>query len=213
MPRIERALLLTTPWLVGGLAVAIPLLLVDVSSDLLRWFLIQLVALVALGLVIAVLITPLADASWFIETGWSVRLRLVASGVATVVLVTGGVGLVTIATSAALRYDPSTQFLQLLSALDIAWAGAAIVVGATRAWGRAAGIAGGTVLGVFCIWSIWNYLDTVGFGPDGAWIVSGSDLMRLVIPYDMAAATVAILVFAVGIVRRAQATEQPRPQS
>jgi hypothetical protein len=213
MPRIEQALLRTVPWLVGGLVAALPLLLVDSSSNLLTWFLVQLSALVLYGLGLTLALMTLADQSWFEAKGWSVSVRLIASGVSIVVLVTGTVGLVTLATSAAMRYDASTQFLQLLSALDIAWAGAAITIGAYRAWGRVWAVIGGTALGVFCVWSIWNYLNTVGFGPNGEWIVSGSDLMRLVIPYDMAAGVVAVIVFTYGVFRSTQAIEQASPQS
>lgn len=213
MPQIERALLWTLPWLLGGLVAALPLLLVDTDSHRLVWFIVQLCALVIFGLALTIRLMPLADAHWFEATGWPTRARLVASGTAIVVLATGTVGLVTLATSAALRYDVSIQFLQLLSALDIAWAGAAIVIGANRAWGRTLAVISGTVLGVFCVWSIWNYLNTVGFGPDGSWIVSGSDMMRLVIPFDMAAAVVAVAVFAYGVVRAGQAIEQANAQS
>jgi len=213
MPQIERALLWTIPWLLGGLIAALPLLLVDSHAHLFPWFVIHLSALVMFGLALTVRLMPLADDHWFEATGWSTRVRLVASGISIVVLATGTVGLVTLATSAALRYDASLQFLQLLSALDIAWAGAAIVIGANRAWGRTTAIVAGAVLGVFCVWSIWNYLNTVGFGPDGSWIVSGPDMMRLVIPFDMAAAMVAVAVFTYGVVRADQAIEQASAQS
>ena len=213
MPRSEQILLWTAPWLVGGLIASAPLLLVDVSDHRIGWFLVQLSVLVAFGLGLTIRLTPLADDSWFTATGWSRRVRLAASGAVVVVVATGTVGLVTLASSAALRFDPSMQFLQLLSALDIAWAGAAITVGATRIWGRTWGAVGGAMLGIFCVWSIWNYLNTVGLGPGGEWIVSGADLMRLVIPFDMAAAVVAVVIFLVGVVRADQAIEQARPQS
>lgn len=213
MPRIEQALLWTIPWLGAGLVAALPLLLVDTSQDVFTWFILQLSVLVMFGLALTVRLMPLADAEWFVATGWPSWVRLTASGVSIVVLATGTVALVTLATSAALRFDPSLQFLQLLSALDIAWAGAAIIIGANRAWGRLPAIVSGGVLGVFCVWSIWNYLSIVGFGPDGAWIVSGSDLMRLVIPFDMAAAAVAVVVFGYGVMRANQAIEQASPQS
>jgi hypothetical protein len=121
-----------------------------------------------------------------------------------VVLVTGVVALVTLASSAALRYPPSMQFLQLLSAVDIAWVVAAFVVGAGRAWGRAAAIVGGAVVGIVCVAAIWRYLDIVGFGPNGEWIVDGAELWRNVIPADMVAALTAIGVFAYGARRRSR---------
>lgn len=212
MPQIERALLRTLPWLGAGLVAALPLLAIDIGDDPTTSFLVHLSAVVIFGLGLSLHLLPLADDRWFVATGRGRRARLSASGVSIVVLVTGAVGLVTLATSAALRYDPSTQFLQLLSALDIAWAGAAIVVGATRLRGRAAGVVGGIVLGAFCIWTIANYLHTVGFGPGGEWIVRGDDLMRLVIVWDMAAGMVAVAIFFFAIYR-AGATEQARPQS
>ena len=213
MPQIERSLLRSLPWLIGGLLASLPLLLVDTGDHLQTWFLVHLSVVVLFGLALTFVLEPLADANWFVATGWSTSVRLIASGASIVALVTGVVALVTLASSAALRYDPSTQFLQLLSALDIAWAGAAILIGVTRLAGRVWGAIAGLVLGVFCIWSIWNYLDTVGFGSDGEWIVSGSDLMTLVIPYDMAAAVVAVILFLLGVRKVAHATAQDSPQS
>ena len=213
MVPIERALLRTVPWLVGALALSIPLLLIDASTDLLLTFTLQLIALVVLGLVLANVLAPLGTPQWFEGMNWSRFARLVAGGIGLVVLVTGTVGLVALASSAALRYDPSTQFLQLISALDIAWVAAAVTIGAYRAWGRGWAVAGGAMIGVVCVWSIWVYLDHVGFGPNGEWIVSSPDLMRFVLPFDVVAAFVAVGVFLFGSRRAAQATEQPSPQS
>ena len=67
-------------------------------------------------------------------------------------------------------------------------------------------------LGVFCVFSIWRYLDIVGFTESGGWKVSGPDLMQYVIPFDMAAAVVAVVL----LWRGSQAglrTEQARVQS
>lgn len=213
MVPIERALLRTIPWLVGALIVSLPLLLVNVTADPLVAFTLHLSVLVGLSLVLANLLAPLGTADWFAGAPWSAPVKLLASGLGSVVLVTGTVGLVTLASSAALRFDPSIQFLQLLSALDIAWVAAAVTVGAYRAWGRVPAVVGGVMVGVVCIWSIWNYLETVGFGPSGDWIVSGSELMRLVIPYDVAATVVAVVVFLLGVRAAAHTTEQPSPQS
>ncbi len=213
MAPIERALLRTVPWLVGGLVLSIPLLLVDVGDDPLVAFTVQLAALVGFGLVLANVLVRFGAPDWFSGVSWSVVVRLIAGGIGLVVLVTGTVGLVTLASSAALRYDPSTQFLQLISALDIAWVVAAITIGTYRAWGRGWAVFGGAAVGLVCIWSIWNYLDDVGFGPNGEWVVSAPDLMRYVLPYDTVAAVLAVAVFLIGARRAAQATEQPSPQS
>ena len=186
------------PYLVGVLLVALPLLLVPDSWDVFPTFVIQLGGLVLLGLVVTTRLLGFTTAGWYRWVGWSERARRLAGDVSLVVLVTGLVGLVTLATSAALRLEPSLQFLQLLSALDIAWAGAAIMIGAYRLWGRRAALVGGSLLGVFCVWSIWNYLHIVGFTGDDGWLLEGGQIMRLVLPFDMMAAVVAISLLVVG---------------
>ncbi|MCH7846054.1 MAG: hypothetical protein IH850_09520 [Acidobacteria bacterium] len=200
---MERAVLAAVPFLVAGLVLSLPLLLVTWTPPPMTPVIVHLSGLVLLGLAAAVWLAPLAGADWFLGRAWSPWWRLVASGVTVVVITTGVVGLVTLASSAALQFPPSMQFLQLLSALDIAWAGAALVVGAHRAWGRAAAVAAGFMLGVVCVFAIWRYLDVVGFGPSGEWIVDGPALWRNVIPADTAAALVAIAVFAYGTWRHA----------
>lgn len=213
MVPIERALVRTVPLLVGALLLSIPLLNVDFGSDLHVGFLVHLSLLVLFGLILARVVVDLGTPEWFVATGWSERTRLIAGGVGLVVLVTGTVGLVTLASSAALRFDVSLQFLQLISALDIAWVVAAVMVGAYRAWGPVVAVAVGAIVGAVCVWSIWRYLEAVGFGPNGEWIVSRVDLMRYVLPYDMVAAVVAVAVFLVGVHKLSHATEQPSPQS
>ena len=213
MVPIERALVRALYWLIGGLVGSLPLLLIDADGDPTTVFLIQLSGLVAYGVALAIALIPMSGPDWFDGSGWRLGTRLIGSGVGVVVLTTGVIGLVTLASSAALRYDPSTQFLQLLSALDIAWVTAAVIIGAQRAWSRIVAVVGGVMMGIVCVWSIWFYLDAVSFGPNGEWIVSGSDLWTRVIPFDMAAAIIAIGVFAFGTYRAAQVMEQPSAQS
>lgn len=213
MVPIERALLRTVPWLVGALVLSLPLLMVDSGLDPLWVFIVHLSVLVVFALVLAHMLVPLGTAAWFEATGWGPFARLVAGGIGIVVLVTGTVGLVTLASSAALRFDPSTQFLQLISALDIAWVTAAVTLGLYRTFGRIWAVVGGLVIGSICVWSIWNYLDHVGFGPNGEWVVSNPDLLRFVLPYDVVAAVAAVTLFLVGVRSSAQATEQPSAQS
>jgi hypothetical protein len=157
---------------------------------------VHLSALVVFGLAVVADLTRLIDDSWFAWLG--ATGRVIASGAAVVALTVGVVALVTLPTSAALRFDPSLQFLQLLSALDIAWAAGATFVGvswmATRGWGYVAG----AVVGVVCVWSIWTYLNAVGFASDGGWLVDGAALMRYVLPYDIAAAIVAVITLILG---------------
>ena len=213
MPPIERALLRVVPFLVGGLIASLPLLLVTPGDSQLGWFIAQLVVLVAIGHAMTITVMNLGDEPWFEAMSWGPVTGSIISGIGLVVLVTGTVGLITLASSAALGFDPSLQFLQLLSALDIAWAGAALTIGVYRAFSRGWAIAAGSMLGIICILSIWNYLSIVGFGPGGSWIVSGPDLARYVIPFDIVAALLAVVFFLVGVRSQVHATEQPSPQS
>ncbi|NNF09094.1 MAG: hypothetical protein HKN74_02305 [Acidimicrobiia bacterium] len=196
MHPVELSVRYVLMWLLPGLLAGVALLAVPRPDDPFLLFIVHLTGLVGFGIALAVGLTRfLDDEAWFAGTGWRPgRIRFAAAALL-VALDTGAVALLTLASSAALRLDPSLQFLQLLSALDIAWAGAAIVFGMyllrrtrTAAW------AGGIALGAFCIYSVWQYLDVVGFTPAGGWLVSGSDLMRYVIPFDMAAAIVAVIV-------------------
>lgn len=213
MPPIEHALLRVVPFLVGGLIVSLPLLAVTPGDSPLGWFIAQLVVLVAIGHAMTITVMNLGDEPWFKGMSWGPAMGSISSGVALVVLVTGTVGLITLASSAALGFDPSLQFLQLLSALDIAWAGAALTIGVYRTFSMGWAIAAGSILGIICVWSIWNYLSIVGFGPDGSWILSGPDLARYVIPYDIMAALLAVVFFLFGVRAQVGATEQPSPQS
>ncbi len=209
---MERAVLAAVPFLLAGLVLSLPLLLVRGPTSV-AVIVIHLVGLVLLGLLAALRLTPLARADWFLGRDWSTLWRLVASGASVVFLVTGMVGLVTLASSAALGYPPSMQFLQLLSALDIAWAATALVVGLWRGWGRGLAVGGGLILGAVCIWAIWRYLSVVGLGPGGEWLVDGEALFRHVLPYDTLAAIAAVAAFLFGTRRDAQAMEQAKPQS
>ena len=208
---MERAVLATVPFLAIGLVGSLPLLLVRWSPPPLTIVIVHLAVLVLLGLVAVIRLAPLAGNDWFTGQPWSPFWRLAASGISVVFLTTGMVGLVTLASSAALHYPPSLQFLQLLSALDIAWAGAALVVGVYRAWRIPAAVTAGTVLAIICVWSIWRYFVVVGFGPEGEWIVDSAALARYVLPFDVLAAVMAIAAFVFGT--RRQAMEQASPQS
>ena len=208
---MERAVLATVPLLGIGLVASVPLLLIRWSPPPFTIVIVHLAALVLLGLVAVIRLAPFAGNDWFKGKSWSPFWRLAASGISVVFLVTGMVGLVTMASSAALRYPPSLQFLQLLSALDIAWAVAALVIGVYRAWRLPAAVTVGTVLAIICVWSIWRYLDIVGFGPAGEWIVDSVALAKYVLPFDVAAAVMAVVAFVFGT--RRQAMEQARPQS
>ena len=98
------------------------------TSQLLAYTIVHLTALVVVGLLVASDLSRFLDDIWFAWLG--AVGRRIASGAAAVALTVGVVALVTLPSSAALRLTPSLQFLQLLSALDIAWAAGATLIGA-----------------------------------------------------------------------------------
>ncbi len=207
---MERAFVGMLPWLAGGLAGSLPLLLVPPGRPLLVATA-QLAAVVALGLAAAVALAPLADAPGWYASAPPLWRRLGAA--ATVVaIVTGMTGLVALASAAALRLDPSLQFLLVISALDVSWAVAAVVIGGRRGWGTPAAVVGGAALAAGCVAALWWYLDAVGFTPAGGWVVDGGELVRRVLPFDAAAAVAALVVLVAGT-RRGQPMAQLSPQS
>ncbi len=210
MSPLERSLATSVSWLLPSLLVALPLLALDVTGqDLLAATTLHLSAVV-LGLYsLSLVLARRADEPMF--TSLRTGSRRFATAATLTALVTGYAALVTLATSAALRFDPSLQFLQLLSALDIAWVVTATVIGVRWLAGDGAAAAAGAIMSAVCVWSIWRYLNEVGFGPEGEWIVSGEALNRLVLLIDTMAAVVALGVVVAGI--RRQTTLQPSPQS
>ena len=208
---LEQALLRSLRWLAIGLTpTPILLLLPQPSGDsLLTWSTIHLAVIVLVGYAATIDLRGFVDRPMFAEIAGD-RLRRFASAGSVVALVTGVVALITLASSAALRLEPSHQFLQLLSTLDIAWSVAALYYGIRWLRGERAGRAAGTILTIICIWSIWNYLRIVGFTANGGWLVDGGALVRWVLPFDTMAAVAALgsLTWAVR-----QPTEHLRPQS
>ena len=214
MAPVEKALARSLVWLVAGLAVsALLIALPEAEPDrLLLVVTFHLGAIVAFGLGVALDLARFTEGPWFAAIGRSRLWRRVGAMASIIALTTGVVALVTLASSAALGYEPSLQFLQLLSALDIAWATAGLMFGIRLLAGDRWALGAGLMLVVICIWSIWRYLDVVGFTADGGWLVSGPDLWRYVLPFDIAAAVMAISALAAGL-RFTQATEQRSPQS
>ncbi len=187
----------STRGLVVGLAPAALLLLFRPGNSwLLGTVLVQLSGVVAVGLLLASRLQRRLDERWYSKKsaqrdGW-------AAGATAVVLVTGVVALITLASSAALGYVPSLQFLQLVSAIDIAWVTAATAFGIGWWRGRRWGLTAGVLMSVVCVWSLWTYLDAVGFAPDGGWLVDAAALRRHVLPFDVAAATIALTALVIG---------------
>jgi hypothetical protein len=189
---LERAVLISFPWLVAGLAVSLFLLAIPAASDR-RWdLLIHLVALVAFSLGLTWRLAPLSEAQWFSTEAWTESRPHLAGAVSLIVVVTGVTALVTLASSAALQFEPSLQFLQLLSALDIAWVVAGTTLATRFLWGRGAAIVAGLAMSVACVTSIALYLGEVGLDEAGGWLFDSEQMLRLVIPFDIAAAVITI---------------------
>lgn len=150
----------------------------------------------------------LTDHPWFAH----LRRPWLASVASLVAAVVGFSALLTLATSAAARYDVSLQFLQLLSSLDIAWVVAALYLGSRRLSNPQMATIAGSVLLVACVASIAVYLSVVGFTPDGGWLVDGGELIRIVLPSDTVAAVISLTAILLAS-RRDQPMEQARLQS
>lgn len=202
----ELLLARAATWTVVGAAASPALLIVTVPPDFLAWSTLHLSAVVAGGVALIMWVGPLADDGWF-ATSRSVAAQRYGGAVAVIAVVTFAVGVVTLASGAALRFDPSLQFLQLISALDIAWVVATAAIGARRWWGRGAAWVVAWVVAAVCVFSIYRYLDIVGFAADGGWLVDGGEIVRLVLPFDMMAAAVAIGLLIGGT--RSQRTRHP----
>jgi len=200
---IEEILKRAVLWTVWGLLAApAGLLIPAVGQDDLLWAsLLHLSLVVSLGLFASWDLSGRLDQIWIRDPA-TIGSRFAAAAVV-VALSTGIVALVTLASSAALRLDPSLQFLQLLSALDIAWVTSATSIGVGWMAGRRAGRFAGLMVLIACVWSIWSYLDVVGFSSTGGWLVDGDALRRYVLPYDVAAAAIAIGSTWLGARRRA----------
>ncbi len=194
----ERALTQTLLWTSVGAAAAVPLLVIPPPDDPLPTLVLHLVALTVFAATLAFHLAPLADEGWFTSGSLPVRVRAALAGVVVVVLTAGAIGLVTLATSAALRYDASLQFFQLLSAGGIAWIVAALTVGLRRRFGWRPAAAGAVIVAGVCVWSVWRYLDAVGFTPAGGWVVDGDRIASLLLPAVLGAAATAAAGFALG---------------
>lgn len=195
----ETGLRVGTRWVLIGVAISpIGLLVGSTSND--SRLLIVTFHLIAMTAVIFALTCRLAAV--FDPPAFSSRSTFASrfgTDAALVALVTGFAALVTLASSAALRYQPSLQFLQLLSVLDIAWTTSGFYVGVRRILqARWAGPAAGIFMGTMCVFSLTRYLAVIGFGPDGGWDVQAPDMLRLVIPADVIAAVLTVGALVLG---------------
>lgn len=200
---LEDAAAEAFPFLLDALGIAALGLLVP-NRLALEWrFGAQLTLLSLFSVFLAYRLLHQSDQVWF--GGRSLRLgqRLFGTALGVIVIVTGVVALATLASSAALRFEASTQFFQLVSALDIAWAVSTVMVAAHWLWGRRAALVGGLAVVAVCLWAVRRYIVLVGFGAKGGWRVRGDSLFELVIIYDMAVAALAIGLLVFAIRRRA----------
>jgi len=188
-------------WAAAGTAAAVPVLVLPAPSDPLLPITVHLSGLVLFSLALAFHLAPLVEGEWFAAASLGAAARRALGGVWLIVLIAGATGLVALATSGAYRFDPSLQFLGVLCALDGAGAVAAVVLGVRRWLGPGAAAAAGTAFAAVGVWSMWNYLNTVGFTASGGWLVDGGEIARLVIPFDAGAAVLAVGAFSIGMRR------------
>ena len=198
----------------AGVPLAALSLLIPAPSDhsTLFWYVIvQLTVIQVAVFVFVIAVSPTVDEDWFTET----RRPWLARTASVVALAVGVAALITLAASAAARYQPSLQFLQLLSSLDIAWVVAALYLGARVLWGPRIAIGAGSALLVACVVSIAVYLNRVGFIAEGGWLVDGGQLLRVVLPSDVMAALISVtaVLLASRRVDSDQPMSQPRAQS
>jgi hypothetical protein len=197
----ERALIRCVVWATTGAAAALPLLVVPEPGDPTTTLMIHLAALSGFGVALAFHLAPLADGEWFVGTGSGPIVRRGAAAGLLVAAAVVSTGVVAVATAAALRFDASVQFLQMLAAVGITAVAGSAGLGVRRLAGRgaAATVAMGTA--ALCIWSLWRYLDLVGFGADGGWVVDGAQIRRTMLPVFLGSGFGALVVFVVAVGR------------
>lgn len=205
---LEQTVLDAFGWLVVALVAALPLLLIPASDDRRVDLIIHLSLLVLFSVSLTWKLAIDDTSHWFADKRWSPARRYWVATAAVVVIVTGVTALVTIASAASLRFDPSLQFLQLLSALDIAWVVAGTTLATRSLWGNAAAIAAGAAMSIVCVLSISLYLAEVGLDTDGGWLVDGGQMLRLVLPFDFVAATMTVGLVTVAARRSADGAAQ-----
>lgn len=198
--QLEDAVLDAFPFLVDALGISALGLLVPSSLPLRGRVVVQLTLISVFALYLAYRLLRRLDPVWFEGAPITSSQRAFGTALGVVVIVTGSVGLVALASSAALRLRPPTQLLQLLSALDIAWAATTVMVASFWLWNRVrVALLQGAAVVALCVFAYYRYVDEVAFGPSGAWRLRASELWEYVLVYDIAIAVIAIalLVFAV----------------
>jgi len=213
MNTIEHSLSVVAKWALPALLVSLLGLAIPGDWDLEALFLthLALLAIWSLGLGRNMVHSVATHGLWFSHLDRPKARRATAVGV--VAAVSLATMLVTLASSAALRYDPSTQFLQLLSAFDIAWVVTGLIIGLSFRLRRGMWMTAGVAMTVMCLFSIYLYVDAVGFGRNGEWLVQAAEMLRLVIPFDVAAAIMTTAAILWGSSEVAYPMAQPSDQS
>ncbi len=201
---LRRLLVWGVPLSGLGLAIGAP----SPDEGLWAYTLIHLTVVQLATFAYAIEMAELTKRPWFIHT----KRPWLASATSLIAAVVGFSALLTLATSAAARYEASLQFLQLLSSLDIAWVVAALYLGSLRIAHRRIATVAGLALLAACVISIAVYLSVVGFTSGGGWLVDGGELMRIVLPSDTVAAIISLTVL-LRAARHTQPIEQARLQS
>lgn len=207
MSGVETVLARSLLWTMVGAAAAIPTLVVPQPADPLLTVVIQLSLVVVFAISLAFHLAPFVDEPWFAGFEVGRRARMALTWAVVVFAVTGAAGATMLATSAALRYDPSLQFLQLVAGSGMAGCAAAVVLGSRHRIGSRTALGGAVVVLIVGVGSLWRYLDAVGFTAAGGWIVDASKLARLVLPYDAAVVIAALVAFSAGVNMEPEAGE------
>lgn len=195
----EQAALRAGIWASAGVAAAVPLLVVpQPGTDPRLPAIVHLGLLGAFAIGLAVHLTPVADRPWLTGTTIGEAARWAAAGLVVVAMVAAAASGVAVATAASLRFDPSLQYLQVLAALHLSITASFVVLGARRRFGGAiAGVAAAATVAAG-LWTEWRYLGAVGFTPAGGWVVDGSEMRVIVLPFLAGSAAAAAAAVAAG---------------
>ncbi len=185
-------------WTAAGVAAGFPALVIPQPADPRSTVVIHLAVLGAFLISLAFHLSVVADRPWFADTRLGPVGRRAAAWVVAATAVTASAATVAAATAVGLRYDASMQYLVVLGADAIALPSSLAVLGARRRFGgpAAAGIGAAVVGGV--VWSLWRYLDVVGVGATGSWVVDGSRFGTIVLPVVAGALVVGLVLFTLG---------------
>lgn len=198
MPPAERLLARTVLWTSVGCAAGMPLLVVPQPDDPRLTFVIHVSLVGAFVIGLAFHLAPLTDGLWFGGSGLGDVGRRAASWLVTAGAVTVCAATVGAATAVALRYDPSMQYFVVIAADAVAVPSALAILGVRRRFGPQSAAAAGALLAAAVVWSVWRYLDRVGVGAEGRWIVDGARFGTIVLPVLAGAMVVALVLFTVG---------------